>query len=102
MKVDLGCVEIYKNENAVVLILQNKFPVREFFKLLNGFSQFFMIQQIEMCTHQVVHAFYINSRFHSDHFRHCIKKIYPSLCITIVLQKITADKCIPAIALVQV
>ena len=55
-----------------------------------------------MRTHQIVHAFDVMSGFNGFHKRFLLKKIHPFLGVTVIHQKILQNKCVPAIALVQI
>ena len=84
MLVDLGRVQIHKSLHFKIFMLVGHRRFRKIFKTMKGSSEPFIISQVKMCVQNIVHAFYIVTRFHGDHDRMFIEKINPFLSITII------------------
>ena len=91
---------VNKTLDQVILVLLHGFTVAEFVKLFQCIIQLFIIAQIKMRAHEVMHAFNIMAAFYAGHMRGLIKQINPFLCVPVVLQKILAYEGLPAITLV--
>ncbi len=47
--------------------------VKKLFKTIECFQKLWIVQQIEMCAQQIMHAFDIMCRFNRDHRRFLVK-----------------------------
>ena len=102
MLVQLGGYQVNESLNEVVLVALNHRCFDEFFKHLDRLVEFLVIPEIEMCTHEVVHALDIMSSLYFDHFGIVIENVYPFLAITVIHQKILGNEGIPAVTLIKI
>src|SRR5688572_3641862 len=100
--VDLCSADINKSLNAKVVMLFYPAGLSKRFKFFKRDRKLPVITQIKMCIQQVMNSLNVMAGFHPDHQWLRIEHVNPFLRIPVILQKILADKCIPAITLVQV
>ena len=102
MLVDLCSADIDKSLYAKIIMLFYPAGLANASNFFKRDRKLPVITQIKMRIQQVMHSFNVMTGFHPDHQWLRIEQVNPFLRIPVILQKILADKCIPAITLVQV
>ncbi len=100
--VDFCKVNIYPGMYTEIIVM---LPFRRIivrFKFLQDHFEFTKMPQIKKGIQHIVHAFHIVTRFNGNHQRFLFEKINPFLCIPVIHQEILADKCKPAVTLVEI
>src|SRR5688572_3932858 len=100
--VDLCLLDRNKSLHPEIIVMLHDMRWCKLFKFFKHNIKLLMVSQIEMCVHKVVHSLDIVTGFYIDHLGIIPEKIYPLLCIPVILNKILPDERIPAIALIQV
>ncbi len=77
MKIDAGCIQILISKYPVVIVLLDQLSLCKLFKLLYRVFQLFVIQQVKMRAHEVVHPLDIVRRFYRQHCGILLKQVNP-------------------------
>src|SRR5262245_37084880 len=102
MLIDLCGIQVNKGLHFKIFMLVGNWSFREIFKPSKRISKPLVIAKIEICIQNIVHALDVMSWLNRDHHGMLIKKIYPFLSVTVILQKILANKSVPTRTLIEI